>query len=68
MGGWGVRKELKKEKQTLFGSGGGREIPFGILGNWTVGVRNVLGAPSPPYHLQQGFWSRSGLESQHSHC
>lgn len=54
-----VRGGKKGTKEGTIDSGNecGREIlvTLGTLGNWKVGVRNVLAARNPPYHPQQGL-------------
>lgn len=37
-----VWRGLGKEKQLLFGSEDGREIPLATLGNWGAGIGNIL--------------------------
>lgn len=59
--GGGARRGFRGEKQPLFGSEDGREIPQATLGNWGARMGNVLAALSPPYHLQWGFWSLTKL-------
>lgn len=48
---WVGGKKGPKEETIDSGNESGRGITLGTLGNWRVGVRNVLVALTPLYHL-----------------